>query len=209
MPTWTAPRLPPPLSTNAVLIRAIALRIDRPQPRAELCLRCPLDVRGGPPVPATQGLHLIAICEREERGATCAPRRSGLPAMAFYRRCLSYIHLFRMFPVVPRKHFGSSPPTHKPTHDLRGLQRTPVDGSGQWKRVTMRVDVVGFCGATDLGFPCDPKRSLVAGLLRARHDEARHQAGLHRSVVVGAARTKATTLILQSSGIPAKDSMRR
>jgi hypothetical protein len=79
MPTWTAPRLPPPLSTNAVLILAIALGIDRLQPRTELRFRCLLDARGGPPVPATQGLDLIAIREREERDATCAPRRGGFP----------------------------------------------------------------------------------------------------------------------------------
>src|SRR5690348_2449705 len=71
MPTWTAPRLPPPLSTNAVLILAITLRIPIACNRApELCLRCPLDGRSGPPVPAARGRHSIAICKSEERDAT-------------------------------------------------------------------------------------------------------------------------------------------
>src|SRR5690348_489200 len=105
MPTWTAPRLPPPLSTNAVLILAIALRIPIACNRApEPCLRCPLDVRGGPSVPATHGLRLIVIRESEERDVAYTPWR-GWVACNGVPPPLSFLHpLFQMFHVVPRKH---------------------------------------------------------------------------------------------------------
>src|SRR6185437_8396742 len=68
MPTWTAPRLPPPLSTSAVLFLAIARLVPHacdcvPEPD----LHGPLDAPGNRSVPAP--LHPDALSPKRRQAA--------------------------------------------------------------------------------------------------------------------------------------------